>query len=259
MTNNPQALTYGIDNYDDLLAQIEPFIPELQEIYFAGGEPLMMEEHYRLLDLLDKHKKYDVYLRYNTNFSIFDFQGRNVFELWNKFEKVMVGASLDDAHQRGELQRKGQVWAEVVENRKKMMTICPHVQFMLSVTVNVFNVLHYPKFHREWTEQGLIDIADCWPNVLQQPEYYNIRILPPTLKKQAAKILQAHSEWIQTMPTKDPFRRDLALKELKHCISYMNAEDWTHLLPDFRKKCAELDQLRGEITKAVFPELGLLF
>ena len=40
--------------------KVEPYMDGLEEIYFAGGEPLIMEEHYRILKKLDERKMYHV-------------------------------------------------------------------------------------------------------------------------------------------------------------------------------------------------------
>ena len=77
----------------------------LEEIYFAGGEPLIMEEHYRILKKLDERKMYHVRLKYNTNFSQMTFKKLDVMEIWNRFESVKIGASLDGMGKRGEYLR----------------------------------------------------------------------------------------------------------------------------------------------------------
>ena len=45
----------------------------------------------------------------------------DVLELWNKFDSVSVGASLDAEGIRAELMRKGTKWEETLANRKKMI------------------------------------------------------------------------------------------------------------------------------------------
>ena len=60
----------------------------LEEIYFAGGEPLIMEEHYRILKKLDERKMYHVRLKYNTNFSQMVYKGLDVMEMWSRFDSV---------------------------------------------------------------------------------------------------------------------------------------------------------------------------
>ena len=64
-----QNIQHGPKNFDELLQQLHFVFDDLEEIYFAGGEPMLMEEHYAILDLLLKHGKTDVKLRYATNFS----------------------------------------------------------------------------------------------------------------------------------------------------------------------------------------------
>ena len=52
-----------------------------------------------------------------------------------KFDSVSIGASLDAEGKRGELMRKGTVWKDVVANRKRMLEVCPQVDFYISSTV----------------------------------------------------------------------------------------------------------------------------
>ena len=75
--------------------QIEPLLEHVEHIYFAGGEPLIMDEHYQVLDYFVKHQKFDVEISYNTNFSVMKFKGRDIMRIWDQFKNVRVGASLD--------------------------------------------------------------------------------------------------------------------------------------------------------------------
>ena len=117
----------GNDIWDQLLEQFD----HVEQFYFAGGEPIIMEEHLRILKELDKRKMYHVRLIYNTNFSKSHFKGTDIFELWNKFDSVSIGASLDAEGPRAELMRKGTVWEETVANRKRMLEVCPQVDFYI--------------------------------------------------------------------------------------------------------------------------------
>ena len=138
---------------NDLWEQMLESFEHTEQFYFAGGEPIIMEEHYRILKELDKRKMYHVRLIYNTNFSRTKFKDIDVFELWNKFDSVSIGASLDAEGPRGELMRKGTVWEYIVANRKRMMEVCPNVDFYISATVGLINSLHIPDFHKNWVEQ----------------------------------------------------------------------------------------------------------
>ncbi len=257
-SNSQLRLTKAIDNMDSFMAQLKLLLPQAQEIYFAGGEPLMMEEHYLMLDTLLELGLTDVYLRYNTNFSIFEFKGKSIFDYWKKFKNIFLCASLDDNYQRGELQRKGQDWGDVVANRKKLMVECPHIDFMLAPTVNVLNVFNLPSFHREWVEEGLVDVSEIWPSLLDNPEEYNIKSLPPQMKKQVEEIYLQHIIWIGQQPSKDEKVRDMVKEEFNNCITFMNSADMTGKAVNFARLSTTLDGLRNESTVNVLPELKTL-
>ena len=70
--NDPQVITAGTD--DDLWGKIEPLLHgPLEFIYWAGGEPLITENHYRILERLIELEKYPD-LWYTTNFSIIQYK-----------------------------------------------------------------------------------------------------------------------------------------------------------------------------------------
>jgi MoaA/NifB/PqqE/SkfB family radical SAM enzyme len=106
-TENNKALNIAGRNKDDMWEQLLPHIDYVEQIYFAGGEPLMMEEHYRILDELERRGRFDVRLIYNTNFTQTKLKDRVVFDYWRKFDSVAVGASLDAMGPRAEYIRKG--------------------------------------------------------------------------------------------------------------------------------------------------------
>jgi radical SAM protein with 4Fe4S-binding SPASM domain len=189
--NHPQFMFAGRDK-EDMWEQMQEHIPYLEQIYFAGGEPLIMEEHYRILEELVKRKMFHVRLIYNTNFSHIRLKDKMVFEYWKLFDVVSVGASLDDSYARGEYIRKGTVWDEIVDNRRKMIEICPKVDFYISSTVSIFNAWHVMDFHREWVELGLIRPMDWNINILQSPERNRLDALPIMYKDRIRQKVEEH-------------------------------------------------------------------
>ena len=98
-----------------LWKELEPHFPSVQEIYFAGGEPLVMEEHYRILNrLVEMNRAHEVTIKYNTNFTNLQYKKTNVLDLWLLFKKVEVGASLDAYGERAEYIRSGCNWDDIV-------------------------------------------------------------------------------------------------------------------------------------------------
>ena len=238
------------DMWEQMLEQFE----HTEQFYFAGGEPIIMEEHYRILKELDKRKMYHVRLIYNTNFSRTTFKDIDVFELWNKFDSVSVGASLDAEGKRGELMRKGTVWEEIVANRKRMMEVCPQVDFYISATVGLTNALHVTDFHRSWVEQGLIKPADFNFNLLQNPTWQRMDLLPKEYKEKVQDKYEKHMEWLKD---KDPLTR--ASKGFQSALDWMWRRDHSKWLQLFFENTTKYDKIRNENFVDVFPEWKELF
>jgi len=244
---------YAGKNKDDIWNQMVEHIPHLEQIYFAGGEPLLMEEHYRLLQELVDRKLTHVRLIYNTNFSELRYKKKNVLELWKLFDSVSVGASLDAMGARAEYMRKGTVWSEIESNRRQMIETCPMVDFYISATVNVFNVLHINDFHRNWVDKGLIKAQDFNVNLLQGPDYYRCDILPLRLKSKAKVRLQETIDWLS-----DQDHLTRATNGYKGIINFLDAKDNSQLIPQFMKVTKQLDNLRKETFREIFPELDAI-
>jgi MoaA/NifB/PqqE/SkfB family radical SAM enzyme len=237
----------------DLVEQLLEHIDHVEQIYFAGGEPLMMEQHYIILDELERRGRFDVKLIYNTNFTQVKLKDRSVFDYWRKFKSVSVGASLDDYGDRAEYIRKGTKWEVIEENRREMMRVCPSVDFYVSPTLSIMNALHLPDFHRYMVDQGLIKVQDLHVNNLLDPPHYRIDIAPPEYKEQIRLKYVEHIEWLRD---KDPLNR--ATVGFESAITFMNATDNSNLIPKFWEKTDQLDDIRKESWHSVMPELTAL-
>jgi MoaA/NifB/PqqE/SkfB family radical SAM enzyme len=247
------VLNYAGRTETDIWEQLIPHLDYVEQIYFAGGEPLMMEEHYNILDELERRGRFDVRLIYNTNFTHTRLKDRTVFDYWRKFNSVAVGASLDAMGPRAEYIRKGTNWAVVEHNREQMLQVCPNVDFYISPTLSIMNALHLPDFHRDWVERGYIRPQDLNVNILQDPAHYRIDIAPKEYKEQLNARYQQHLEWLRPL---DPLQR--ATVGFESAINYMQATDNSELLPKFWTKTHELDTIRKENILEVIPELAAL-
>jgi MoaA/NifB/PqqE/SkfB family radical SAM enzyme len=249
---NP-VLQYAGRTEIDMWEQLIPHFDYVEQIYFAGGEPLLMDEHYRILDELERRGKFDVKLIYNTNFTHTDLRGRSVFDYWRKFDSVAVGASIDAMGPRAEFIRKGTTWSDIETNRRAMMEICPEVDFYISPTLSIMNAWHLPDLHRSWTELGLIRAQDLNINILQDPAHYRIDIATAEFKNQLQLKYQQHLDWLSS---RDPLQR--ATQGFQSAINFMMATDNSHLVPEFWKHADQLDTIRREQTLAALPELRAL-
>jgi MoaA/NifB/PqqE/SkfB family radical SAM enzyme len=248
-----KVLNYAGRTETDIWEQLVPHLDYVEQIYFAGGEPLMMEEHYNILEELERRGRFDVRLIYNTNFTHVKLKDRMVFDYWKKFKSVAVGASLDAMGPRAEYIRKGTVWNTVERNRQQMLEICPEVDFYISPTVSILNAMHVTDFHRDWVDRGLLRPQDLNVNILQDPAYYRIDIATPEYKKQIKQKFEQHLEWLRPQ---DPLQR--ATVGFESAINFMMSTDNTALIPKFWAKTQEIDAIRKENLLEVIPELEVL-
>ena len=239
---------------DDMWEQMLEQFDHVEQFYFAGGEPLIMEEHYRILKELDRRKMYHVRLIYNTNFSKLIFKDMDVLELWNKFDSVSVGASLDAEGERAELMRKGTIWKDILDNRKRMKIISPKTDFYISATVGLINSLHVADFHRSWVDQDLIKPQDFNFNLLQYPLWQRMDLLPTEYKAQVQTKFEEHIKWLKPI---DPLTR--ATKGFQSALTWMNQKDKTNHLNLFFSNMRKYDNIRNENILSTFPEWTDLF
>ena len=233
----------------DMWEQLEPHIPYLEQVYFAGGEPMMMEEHYRILKELVKREMFDVKLIYNTNFSRLTLKDDNVLDLWQLFNNVSIGASLDGMEAHGEYIRKGTKWDQIVRNREEMIERCPNVDFYVSSTVSLYNALHVTDFHRRWAELGYIKPQDWNINILQGPDRDRIDVLPKLYKDQVTTKVQEHINWLRPQ---DHLQR--ATSGYEGMLHFMNSNDNSHLLKEFFRVNDIHDTYRKERFEDTFTE-----
>jgi MoaA/NifB/PqqE/SkfB family radical SAM enzyme len=248
-----QVLNYAGRTEMDMWEQLEPHLEFVEQIYFAGGEPLMMKEHYNILDELEKRGKFDVRLVYNTNFTHTKLKDREVFDYWKKFDSVAVGASLDGMGPQAEYIRKGTKWDVVERNRELMMKVCPNVDFYVSPTLSIMNAWHITDFHKSWVEKGYIRHQDLNVNCLQDPAHFRIDIAPNNVKKELIDRYEKHLEWLRPH---DKLNR--ATVGFESAINFLKNGDHSHLIPEFWRRTDQLDVLRKEGALDILPELEVI-
>lgn len=211
-TAAPQAIIKNIADFDLFIATYGEAILGAKEIYLAGGEPLVTEEHYLLLEFLIAHNKRDVHLRYNTNFSKFSFKHWDVLELWDHFDRVELMASVDDLGENGEVIREGFNWKQFLINREKIRPY-KHIQFKVSPTISTLNVKKIPRFYQTLVEQNIIEPEDFYINILERPYIFNINKLPVEEKE---LINHTYSDFIKKLG-------DVNIKEsFRDILNFMN-------------------------------------
>ncbi|MGH6810968.1 MAG: twitch domain-containing radical SAM protein [Methylocella sp.] len=255
-TAAPDALIATFNSTEAGLRALRPLLATVEEIYFAGGEPLLIEQHYAVLNELIAQGRTDVSLAYNTNMSELRLGRLDVMALWSRFKYVYLGVSVDGTGARGELIREGMSWTNFVAKVSAVKQRCPHVRVGFCVTVSVFNVWALPELYRDLVALEGTGARDVHFNVLQEPKHYSVQILPDVIKREIRRRLEG--SWHRA-PNATAGAIDCSIQgEFRHIIDHMMAENRTDLIERFRSVTLRLDAMRNKSTAAICPELAPL-
>jgi radical SAM protein with 4Fe4S-binding SPASM domain len=240
-------------NYDFLKDQVQ----YVQKVYFAGGEPLLMPEHWQILDMLVENKKFDVKISYNTNALTLTHGKKSALDYWKLWDdkKVEVWPSIDEIGERAELIRSGTVWSKVEENLKKI-TALENVWIRPGITIGAWNVRRIPVILDHLIEIGVIkqqfNFENFFFNLLQNPVHYHISILPDSYKEETYKELEAYIEnYNKTYKTNIGWIFAHILHELKKPHDPSAAKKFLEISKN-------LDTIRNEDIFKTIPEMSII-
>jgi MoaA/NifB/PqqE/SkfB family radical SAM enzyme len=240
-------------NFDFLADQVQ----HVQKIYFAGGEPLLMPEHWQILDMLVEGKRFDVKLSYNTNCSTLEYNKKNVLDYWSKWEfgKLEVWPSIDEIGSRAELIRSGTIWPKVEENLKELIKL-ENIIVRPGITVGAWNVFRLPEIINHLISIGVVNsrlkYKNFFINLLEQPSHYHVHILPESFRKETITKLEyfisAHNSRYST---------DIA-PLFSHIIHELNKPYDPKAAKKFVKVSEEVDGVRNENIYNIIPEMEIV-
>lgn len=261
--NNDGSIVVNVAKHITFWDELQEFLPDVEEVYWAGGEPLITDEHYKILDKWIADGKTDVRLRYTTNFSNLRFKKKSIIDYWKHFSDIQVSASLDANGARAELSRHGTHWEQIERNRLEMLEHVPHVHFELTPTVSLYNVWNWPDFHMDWVERGLVDIENCRLNILTDPDFMRIDNIPEDVKIELRAKYIDYKAWAydkikDRIIAKPDVVKDV-LGKIDSVIQFMNAGTFNQQkLQQFFEKNHGLDQHRKEDFWTTYPEMEWL-
>lgn len=202
-----------------------------------GAEPLLIKP---LLDALqcsvDNNKSHMQTVHINTNGTIW----RNEFvELFKNFKKVNLDISVDGIKEKFEYLRYPAQWHHVLENvlkYKDLSQTCPNIEISITVTLSIYNILDLKEIQDFFEDYQI----NCSFNLLHNPEYMNIRCLPESVK----------------LSVKEHLVRNFNNNLQKSIIDFLELPlSNTNLIQDFFKHTYQIDILRKQKFKDIFPTL----
>jgi organic radical activating enzyme len=176
LLNGEQSKQLADNQLEEMLFLIEN--TDIQEIYWAGGEPLFNINHYKVLERLIELGKTNVYLRYNTNLTNITFRDYDFIEMIKKFSRVDFYFSQDGVGEIAEYVRYGQDFEKWKDNLNKLISIKRgnwrmyfHSVLTILTLLDIENILEFVLSHKELTVSYFKCFSDLNKNILV-PEFY---------------------------------------------------------------------------------------
>jgi sulfatase maturation enzyme AslB (radical SAM superfamily) len=241
------------DEKGDLLRECLEQVEHIDLAYFAGGEPLITDEHYVMLEEMIRKGRTDITLRYNTNASNIKYKSYDVLDLWKHFKRVELSCSVDHYGDRAEWLRKGTDWGVVESNLLKFREL-DYVSFQMNTVFSIFNYSTLGEFYQYLKDKDIIRREDWYHSLYLavHPSYYSAKSLPKQLKIEAATKAK---QWADNNENDGTSLSRL----VNDAINFANESDtWENNKELFLQHTRSIDRIRDENFWAVFPELNIL-
>jgi len=158
---------------------------QVKMLNFLGGEPLLEEENFAILENLLKVGNSKCFIGFVTNGSI--SLNKWQIELFKNFEFSNLCVSVDGIGKEFEYLRYPLNWQTVEQNLKVYHSVVKWVG--ISYTVSNLNILYYNKT-TEWFRQNKLNNNH---NIVKHPNFFNIENLPVNVKKDLPLIQETNS------------------------------------------------------------------
>jgi sulfatase maturation enzyme AslB (radical SAM superfamily) len=213
---------------------LKEMMHHVEEIYFTGGEPTIIQRHDQLLDYcIDTGLAKNIRLKYNTNLTNVPVR---LIEKWRHFAHLRLNCSIDGIGPLNDYIRYPSKWKGVWRNYTRVLERAENGVLDIHTTVQVTNILDLHRLLEHFVTAQTSPVI--FFNILDHPDCLNIQILPQQLKQLAQQRLEP---WLD-------------LPGLSGVLDYMWHVDRSAEWPAFVQHTRQLDQMRGQRLEQIVPE-----
>ncbi|MBY0384294.1 twitch domain-containing radical SAM protein, partial [bacterium] len=206
----------------------------------------------------------NIELRYNSNG--IELPPR-LFELWAKFKRVRFHFSIDSFGEMNSYIRHPADWS-VIEKHLRLLDETPdHIEVTIACAVQMLNMFYIPDFIR-WKLQQNYKKINPWPlgaglinyHFVYHPAHLNVKVFPKEFKRKIRCKYETFYSWLLKNHRNDAefVNSAYGIKRLEGMLKFMESEDWSERMPQFREYIGLMDKIRGTDFSKTFPEMSEL-
>ena len=241
--------------FDDpgFLSTVEEWLPNVNRLYFTGGEPTIIQRVYWILNkCVELGIAKDIDLVFNSNMT--NIQPR-FLDLIAKFRSVLMCLSVDGYSTTNDYIRSGSTWSVIDKHIKEYASSDVVGNILFSPVIQIYNILNITDlldYAEEISNESgrRIDISFLLNNY---PKCLDIRNLPQNIRDVAVQRLES---WSATSKYFDADERNKQtvlglIKALKESYN----DDSEQQMEVFKQYTLLLDSKRDQSIKESIPEL----
>jgi hypothetical protein len=252
-------------NNESFWTELYEQIPNLRQLYFAGGEATIIDKHYEILEkCIETDHAHHIELRYNSNGI---HMPARLYELWSHFPKVRFHFSVDSVGEMNEYIRFPSKWSVIERQFRRLDETPDNVEVTIACAVQALNIYYLPEFI-DWKlaqnfkkinpaplGAGLINV-----HFVYHPACLNVKIFPNEFKQKVREKYENYCEKLSERFQDDEsfLNNAYGVKRLMGLVKFMESEDWSQRMPEFQEYIKLLDKTRGHSFEKTFPEMAHL-
>jgi len=173
--------------YEQVCDYLEQHSDRIREVALVGGEPLLLPENERLLDVIGKNTRVTLI----SNMSV-DFATNKIFQKLATRTQVGWSMSFDNTESRFEYVRSGADWTQLNQNVRQVAELTKSGQHWGGIHA-IYNLYNCTRLHelREYADSVGLDIL--W-QTLYQPDYLDPAMLSPEIRDLAKQHIQQYQQ-----------------------------------------------------------------
>ena len=214
-------------------------ISGLENVYLAGGEPMLMKENVEFLKLL-KEKNPDCNIRVNTNLST---TKTGVFELLCSFRNVQWTVSVESIEDEYNYIRHHGDWQDFVKNLDVINTLDHKINFNM-----LHFILNYKSLHEcvDFLKAKGFHDNSFVAGPLYGPPFLNMLNLPDAMLDQVVKII---------IDKLDQSPQGYLKNSYENLLKYYTTTKWDKNIKKFYYNLGRMDERRKQNAREIFTEL----
>ena len=182
-----------------------------RSIKLIGGEPLVMKNHYKLLDkLVQTGYSKGINLIYKTNLSVFDMEGYNFRDYFDHFKEFIMKVSIDSYGKYNDYIRKKSDWPDLINNIRVMKS-------RKNSRVNVHSVISFLSVLQNYRLIDYLKEKEI-PHtfyIIEYPKILQVKNLPKEIKEELIPKYKDYPNIVRALEKEQDV--DQFIKTIEYC------------------------------------------